>query len=57
MITLVLRSPAVTTKIERPPMPSKGLSTTLPCSLRNSRSAVRERVTRLGGVQWGNHAV
>ena len=52
-----VESPAATTKIERPPMPSSGFTTILPCSFRNASSSARERVMRLGGVHCGNHEV
>ena len=54
-ITLRLGSPARTRKIERPPMPSSGLSTRL-AVLRRRRpcSAAASRLTSVGGQHCGN---
>ena len=53
-ITLRFGSPALTRKIERPPMPSSGLSTHSPCSATKARSAAGSRLTRVGGQHCGN---
>src|SRR3546814_9939010 len=52
-MTLTLDSPARTRKIERPPMPSSGLSTASPCSPTKALSAAASRLTRVGGAALG----
>ncbi len=56
-ITPVFGSPGRTTKIERPPMPSIGLTTEAPKRSTKRRMSCIERVTMVGGVNSGNHMV
>ena len=56
-MTLVFGSSSRITKIDFPPMPSRGFTTTRPCSATNAVISRWERVMSVGGQHSASHIV